>query len=438
VGRAVIVVDLGFGDAGKGLVTDALVRRLGAAAVVRFNGGAQAGHNVIDVDGRHHTFSQLGAGTFVPGTATFLSRFVVLHPTALLVEAERLAHRRVADALALVTVDARALVTTPFHQAANRLRELARGGARHGSCGVGFGETVADARMGHAIVAGDLRDPARLRRALVETQERKRSELADAMAAAGPAGSTDRTVLESTAVVDAWLARAHAVTARIRIDDGAALGALLAGPRPVVFEGAQGVLLDEAYGFHPHTTWSTCTFANANALLSEHGVANEVLRLGVLRTYAIRHGAGPLPTHDPTLRDALVEPHNAEGPWQGPVRCGWPDFVLLRYAVAACGGIDALALTHVDALARLTSYRACEAYHRDGLAPLHELPLQPTEDLVHQEALTRLLEEVEPDYVCMPGDDDTVVDRFEAEARVPVALVARGPSAREVRIRQSV
>jgi adenylosuccinate synthase len=80
--KASVVVDLGFGDAGKGLVTDFLVRELGAHTVVRFNGGAQAGHNVVTPDGRHHTFAQLGAGSFVPGVRTFLSRYVVVHPTA--------------------------------------------------------------------------------------------------------------------------------------------------------------------------------------------------------------------------------------------------------------------------------------------------------------------------------------------------------------------
>ena len=88
--KAFIVVDLGFGDAGKGLMTDYLVRRHQVGLVVRFNGGAQAGHNVVEAGGRQHTFSQLGSGTFVRGVATHLGRAVVVHPTALRVELERL------------------------------------------------------------------------------------------------------------------------------------------------------------------------------------------------------------------------------------------------------------------------------------------------------------------------------------------------------------
>src|SRR5690606_29247276 len=115
---AFIVVDLGFGDAGKGTIVDYLCRRERATLVVRTNGGAQAGHNVVTADGRHHTFSQLGAGTFVPGVRTHLSRFVVVHPTALAIEAQRLEARGVLDPLARVTVAGDAYVTTPFHQRA--------------------------------------------------------------------------------------------------------------------------------------------------------------------------------------------------------------------------------------------------------------------------------------------------------------------------------
>src|SRR5512143_526912 len=108
-----IVVDLGFGDAGKGTMVDALARRCSSPPlVVRYNGGAQAGHNVHTSDGRHHTFSQFSAATFVPGARTLLSEHMVLHPTGLLVENERLKSVGVTDALQRLVVDERALVIT--------------------------------------------------------------------------------------------------------------------------------------------------------------------------------------------------------------------------------------------------------------------------------------------------------------------------------------
>ena len=123
--RFASVLGLGFGDCGKGRFVDALTRRWKAHTVARFNGGAQAGHNVVD-GARHHTFSQFGSGTFVPGVATLLLDPVVVHPTALLVEAEALARVGIHDALARLMVDAQCRVTTPYHQAAGRPRSSSR------------------------------------------------------------------------------------------------------------------------------------------------------------------------------------------------------------------------------------------------------------------------------------------------------------------------
>ena len=141
--RYVSLLGLGFGDCGKGLFTDALTRSLHAHTIVRFNGGAQAGHNVVLPDGRHHTFSQFGAGSFVDGTVTVLASPVVVHPSALGVEARALECVGLADAMTRLMIDGRCRVTTPFHQSAGRLREHLRGTTAHGTCGVGVGETVA-------------------------------------------------------------------------------------------------------------------------------------------------------------------------------------------------------------------------------------------------------------------------------------------------------
>ncbi len=125
-------------------MTDTLARETQSGLVVRYNGGAQAGHHVVTPDGRQHTFSQFGAATFLPGVKTFLSSDVIIHPGALLQEGKALAAKGVPDCFDRLTVSDRSLVVTPFHQAANRIHELARGAERHGSCGVGIGETYED------------------------------------------------------------------------------------------------------------------------------------------------------------------------------------------------------------------------------------------------------------------------------------------------------
>lgn len=453
--EAWLVVDLGFGDAGKGTVTDFLVRARGARAVVRFNGGAQAGHNVVTADGRHHTFAQLGSGSFVPGVRTHLPRHVVVHPAALLVEARRLERVGVHDALARVSVHRDALAITPFHQAANRLRELARGEGAHGTCGVGVGETVADALAGadDVVRVGDLWDPAALRPRLKRLQARKRAELDEALRAlAGrETAERERQVLEAEDVSEAWLdALAPLCATRVAVGD-AEERALLGGSGALVFEGAQGVLLDEWRGFHPHTTWSTCTFENARTVLESIGWDGAVTRMGVLRAYATRHGQGPFPTEDVALRAALPEPHNASTGWQGTFRVGWLDGVLLRYALAACGGADLLAVTHLDRV-QPERWRVCGAYRvgagseeagfferaggeSEGVVGIR---LGPPRDLGYQERLGRALRSVEPVYEELaPGAEaEGLLKWVEARAGVPVGLASFGPTAEGKRWRK--
>jgi adenylosuccinate synthase len=435
--RAFVVVDLGFGDAGKGLVTDFLARRGGAHTVVRFNGGAQAGHNVVTPDGRHHTFAQLGAGTFVAGVRTHLSRFVIVHPTALALEAAQLARVGVDDALARLSIASEALVITPFHQATGRLRELSRGAARHGSCGVGVGEAVACALAGEALHARDLFDAAALHIALARIRDRQRAEVEALGAIPGEAADRERAIFEVPSVIDVWMERVDEVMRRTRvIDDDEARAELHARPGALVMEGAQGVLLDEHHGFHPHTTWSTCTPDNALAWLQ--GFEGDIHRLGVLRTFATRHGPGPFPTEDDALAPLVARDHNVEGPWQGRLRVGWPDLVLARYALDACRGLDGLALTHLDALSTRVSWRACVGY--DGaegprFAEDGARIAVAEGDLAAQEALGRALASVRPRYAELEAHADRVVEAFERALALPVVLTSEGPSSTHVRWR---
>jgi adenylosuccinate synthase len=413
----VVVVDLGYGDAGKGTVVDWLCASRPVTTVVRFNGGAQAGHNVVQPDGRHHTFAQFGSGTF-HGVPTHLSRFVVVDPLALAAEADHLASVGVPGALELLTVDREALLATPYHRAANRAREIARGADRHGSCGMGVGEAMAYALAfpADAPRVGDCLAPAVLGRKLALLRDRLTTEVAS-LGPAEPAAvrPAPMVALEAPPVGDC-VAAFRAFAEHVSIVDSSWLDTVLRAGT-AVFEGAQGVLLDEWHGFHPYTTWSTTTFANADSLLASAGLAGAATRLGVLRAVTVRHGPGPLVTEDPTL-DA-PEPHNPTNAWQGRFRFGHFDAVAHRYAVEVAGGVDGLALTCLDVAERLP-LRLCVGYSGGpSLVP------GPAGDLARQERLTARLMRATPVLSDVPPD---VTSAVESELGVRVVVRSYGPT----------
>ncbi|MET9486315.1 adenylosuccinate synthetase [Nocardia sp. NPDC006630] len=408
--RHLIVVDLGFGDAGKGATVDWLCAPetgLDVSAVVRFNGGAQAAHNVV-AGGRHHTFRQFGSGTFsrVP---TLLSRHMLVEPIALAAEARALALLGIPDPLSLMSVDERALLTTPIHGAANRCREDARGASRHGSCGIGIGETASYALAHDAPRVGDCRRPDVLRRKLIALEEHYRPLLA---------GSGHRyDSIDDLVDVYTEFARAVAILPGDQL-------AVFAESGRLVFEGAQGTLLDEWRGLHPYTTWSTVEPRHARAMLARIDAPGYVL--GITRGYFTRHGAGPFPTEAAELR--IPERHNGTGAYQGEFRTGHLDPILLRYAVDACGGIDGLVVNHLDAVGDIrtaTGYLTADGY-------VDRLDCGTWQDLDHQQRLTDLLNGATPVLADLPAD---VPGYLEAELGVPVVLTAHGPDRADRRAR---
>lgn len=428
--QAILTVDLGFGDAGKGSIVDFLTHEHTAHTVVRYNGGAQAGHRVVTPAGAEHVFAQFGSGTLA-GAATHLSRFMLVEPLAMLAEAAHLRTLGV-DALARTTIDARARVITPFQRAANRLRELARGAARHGSCGMGIGETVADALAHGArtLNVGDLRRPDVLREKLTFVRALNRTKVA----ALRPALPNSEQVADEISLLfdDDWLdwlmAEYANFVAQAQIAEGDFLAARLRRPGVVIFEGAQGVLLDEAYGFHPHTTWSDTTLRNADRLLAEAGYAGAVQRIGITRAYATRHGAGPFVSEDAALTHALPDAANGNGFWQQGFRVGWLDLVMLRYACEVVGALDFLAVTCLDRLAGLPEVQVCDQYVCGGQIIDRIAPPASPGDLTQQAAITAQLQQARPRLA--PLDDSAaLIARIEEHLKLPVGLLSTGPSA---------
>ena len=447
--RAYIVVDLGFGDAGKGLLTDFLVRHFEADVIVRYNGGAQAGHNVVTPNGRHHTFSQFGSGTFVPNVKTYLSRQVVIDPLALLVEGNTLEGKGVWNVFSRIRISDQALVIVPFHRAANRIREVVRGENRHGSCGIGVGEVVEDALLHPeiSVLAGDLNNPTLLRQKMRDIRELKREQIVTLCKdnSLDLSLAQEYEIFEGDDLIDKWIASIARISELGLVVSNSTLEGWFRETDNVVFEGAQGVLLDADAGFHPYTTWSNCTAANAIDLINEFAPDARVFRIGVLRSYTVRHGPGPLPTEEDSLA-SLISEHNQHNEWQGNVRYGWFDAVLARYALGVTGGVDSLAVTHMDILPRLKTWKYCPGYQGlyipnntsfvttisdDILTNFHFSPYLSLTERTH---LTQILSNATPVLNGCNADDKTVIQEIEHLTEQQVGIVSFGPKAKDVQI----
>lgn len=431
--RVFIIAGLGYGDEGKGTTVDWLVRRYAPGhgrqtVVVRYNGGAQAAHNVVLPCGTHHTFSQFGSGTLA-GAATFLSHHMIVNPATMLVETDvlrTLPHAiSIGDPLSRVHVDERALVTTRFHVAANRIRELVAGRGSHGSCGMGVHETVRDYELGRpSLRVADLRDPVLLTRKLAEIQESKRAELLVPYSQAPEyakvqALEDEFSMLTTPSVVDVLAGRMSTWAGRVSIVADAWLEEHLRKLGTLtIFEGAQGVLLDQTHGFFPHVTHSDTTFANADALLADAGYDGPVLRYGVTRTYQTRHGAGPMPTARPDLDVLLAHDHNhcprpgpSQATWQGRMRAGELDLVTARHAVAYIGKLDGIVFTHADVVDP-ADMPVCMSYVDADRIPM-----------MHHEATHKLVAVAQPDEI-----RNMSVGEFAERLGSHVVVTSHGPT----------
>ena len=419
--RNACLVGLGFGDEGKGSIVDYLSGRYSPygprhfSTVVRFNGGAQAGHRVVTGDGRQHVFSQFGSGYF-NGTLTHLSQHSLVDPLALVSEAEELDRKSVGRAFGTITIDRNALLTTPFHSAANKAAEVARGADRHGSCGMGIGETMRFflAHPDDAPRVGDAQDR--------KTLQKKLYALHDYYIGVVPTEDMPPIGL----LLDVY--REFANFAKI-VDER--FLPLLMQHSNVLFEGAQGVLLDQDYGFHPYTTWSRTTTANIKDL-------PDVEVIGVIRAYATRHGAGPFPTEVEAYAALAPDVANVDGQWQGNFRVGNFDLVLARYAADVLRHLgtplDQVALTNVDRVPAGMVYAG--AYQTEDHV-VTGLTLAVPGSRSQQEALTKGLVKAQP----VPyrfAEDEEGQDAIAAALGAPITIRSRGPKAEHKALRRAV
>jgi adenylosuccinate synthase len=428
VRRAYIVQGLAFGDEGKGTMVDYLCRAHDAPLVVRYNGGPQGARNVVQPDGSHHAFRQFGSGMFISEVCTFLSKYVLVDPFALMKEAEALEGKGIRHAQERLFIDPECLIITPYHQYANRIRELVRGVNRHGSGGYGVGETRRDALLwGTYIQVKDILSDAPALGMLDDIRVHKLKQLREYWGVNREADGllTELSSEDPRRIAEFYRLFAHGIqpTTWAEVTD-------TYRNANVVFEGTAGTLLDETHGFAPYIMPSNTTFDNALELCDAAGLLP--VRVGVLRTHFTRHGAGPFVSEDRAL---AFPDHNVRTKWQGEMRFGHFDLVAAGYAIQCCGGIDGLALTHMDCVespfAYVDEYRDAHGLTSSLLKPdakaLFEtepanLKLQPVEA---QESLVRFIEQQLGCKVLYTSSGPTYLDKVNLRPEIVQPPLAR-------------
>ncbi len=326
--RAKAVIGASFGDEGKGLTVDYLCAKGDAGVVVRFSGGAQAGHTVVTPEGQRHVFRSVGSGAF-SGVPTFLSPFVSVNPIALLLELRQLFEL---DVRPEIYASPECLVTTFADILINRRLEDSRGGGRHGSCGMGISETIERSNLPELrITMADLYNHADL--------ESKLAEICDKYARFRTGSPIDEP-----AMAEKFL---RACKALPEVVFPAGIGQC----KDPVFEGSQGLLLDQDNReYFPHVTRSHTGLKNVRALCAQAGI-DQIDAYYVSRTYLTRHGAGPLPGEDPGL--SFADDTNHQNTYQGDLRFAPLDRnIWTRIQEDAGDAAVQLVLTHRDQLER--------------------------------------------------------------------------------------
>jgi adenylosuccinate synthase len=350
--KNVVIVGTQWGDEGKGKIVDWLTEQ--SQGVVRFQGGHNAGHTLV-IQGRKTILRLIPSGILRPDVACYIGNGVVLAPQALLAEIDELAAAGVACTQRLA-ISGNCPLILEYHVALDQAREERKGAGKIGTTGRGIGPAYEDKVSRRAVRAQDLFDAERFAERVREALDLHNFVLTRYLGAAA---------VDADAVIDTNLALGERIKPMLT-DVSYRLNEVMAKGHRLLFEGAQGALLDVDHGTYPFVTSSNTV---AGAAAAGAGVAPQKLQyvLGITKAYATRVGSGPFPTE---LTDATGEHLRTKGNEFGsvtgrPRRCGWFDAAALKRAVQI-NGLTGLAITKLDVLDGLPTVRLCTGYRHDG------------------------------------------------------------------------
>ena len=442
--KIIIVFDLGPGDGGKGGVVHKLSSHHQAHTIIKV-GGAQGSHGV-STGRQEFAFSQWGCGTF-EGVPTYISKRMVVSPEGLLNEADGLRYCGVSNAFDMLAIDERAICSTAYHGIISRIKELARGDNPRGTIGSGVGEAYRDSLSNPelTIYAGDLKGD--LRHKLSNIRDFQISKLLNYSYLTGVSGFLDEDydivaeeidLLKDDVFLDFNVSRfLEAGRLSKVVDSGYLYREVLSGDGVAVVESSHGVLTDNVCGFKPHVSAIRTLPIFTEEMLRDAGFCGEIERVGVHRAYTIRHGAGPMPTVNSNMIDKLLPgSHKDDNRYQGKVRVGPLDLVLLKYAVDVAGSVDKLAITWFDQINDI--WYVCNNYSNTGSDFFDDngciIPFDDTSKLCG--ALFNCKPTI--DKISVPVSREAKYelcdDILSESLGVPVGLVSFGPTVKDVLI----
>ncbi|MFT4768448.1 MAG: adenylosuccinate synthase [Glaciecola sp.] len=415
--RNVVVLGTQWGDEGKGKIVDLLTDR--AEAVVRFQGGHNAGHTLV-CDGEKTILHLIPSGILRKNVICCIGNGVVLAPDALLKEILGLEEREVPVRERLRISPACPLIL-PYHVALDNAREERRGDDKIGTTGRGIGPAYEDKAARRGLRLGDLQDPIRFERKLREVMEYHNFQL-------------QHYYKLDTVDVDEVLASSLALGEQLlpmMADVTAMLHQFRAESRSILFEGAQGSLLDIDHGTYPFVTSSNTT-AGGTATGSGFGPLYLDYVLGITKAYTTRVGSGPFPTElfDATGEHLAKQGHEFGATTGRPRRCGWFDAVALRNAVNI-NSVTGICLTKLDVLDGLESIKICIGYNNaagetvtnpmdsddyQGLVPVYETVPGWTDSTAGAKSIDDL-----------PKAARDYISRIETVVGAPIDIISTGP-----------
>lgn len=449
-------IDLGPGDGGKGGVVHKLCTTVHPHTVLKV-GGCQGSHGVTTDNYGSFCFSHFGCGT-LEGIRTHITQNMIIEPYRLLTEARQLQYEKgIHNVFNLMTIDKRALCVTPYHTFSSCLRELLRKDKPKGTVGIGVGEALRDSEIypENAIYAKDLSNKERVFIILQKVRLQKLAEFYEVI----HTKHLDEHILSSdieeakkliklfldTELIERTVEKFFKISSLVQITDEEYFRQLLAREGNMVMEGSHGVLNDRLYGFYPHVTHLRILPQYNIAMLERHNYTGEIIKLGITRAYQIRHGAGPMPTHDRTMSDHLLPGSSKlDNRWQGKAMVGALDFNLLRYAVDVCGGpqfFNGLAVTWFDQILHNNTWNICESYqtspniHMDTPNKIRVFTGNSKDSSNYQKSLTEFLYEVIPEIstIDLRGKTkeesvDICTQTFQNQLGIPVRMISTGPT----------